>query len=443
MSSSQATSPGVRLKNLDQGAADLAPSVESPTATLPAHAEMSSQPSSRPGRRIDREYLRQRREVQIAAFLESATRAFEDDQDFEKAQKAIDQATILNPNDSRVLAFWDRLDTVRQVQVDALLRDARRHVQERSLETAAECIDRAIELQPDSETALHLRSNVQARLNTGRWMVSRTAWRIVSGVVVMTVLLTAAALSLILSSRTAPDAAVGRLLASAQEAMNAARYEDAVALVTEVLQVDPENAGAAAGVAGATAALETERREAVETLDAPTHARLDANQSASSVQDDVLAGAFTAESNANLSEAGLGGGAIASREGLERVVDAEDLRLEPANAAGRAGLAEAERQAAPPAPPPPPAPTVHVTLCGEDSICGLLTVRVEPAATILFNGVLVGTAAQGVLRLPAGRHQIRLESEEYQFRRIVSIAVDTPARLEVNLEDDGLPRRPQ
>ena len=134
MSSSQATSPVVRSKNLDQVVTGLAPSVESPTATLPAHAEMSSQPSSRPGRRIDREYLRQRREVQIAEFLESATRAFEDDQDFEKAQKAIDQATILNPNDSRVLAFWDRLDAVRQVQVDALLRDARRHVQERSLE---------------------------------------------------------------------------------------------------------------------------------------------------------------------------------------------------------------------------------------------------------------------------------------------------------------------
>ena len=66
-------------------------------------------------------------------------------------------------------------------------------------------------------------------------------------------------------------------------------------------------------------------------------------------------------------------------------------------------------------------------------------VLVEPAATILFNGVAVGTGSQGVLRLPAGRHQIRLESEGYQFRRMVNIASDAPATLEVDLEDEGLP----
>ena len=402
---------------------------------------MSSQPSSRPGQRIDREYLRQRREVQVAAFLESATRAFEDNQDFAKAQKAIDQATILDPDDSRVLAFWDRLDAGRHVQVEALLVDARRHLQEGSLETAAECIERAIELQPDSEAALRLRSSVHLRLSTGRWMVSWTGRRIASGVVVMTGLLMAAALSLILSSGVARDAAVGRLLASAQEAMNAARYEEAAALFIDVLHVDPANAGAVAGVTGATEALDMERREAVEMLNPRGGARLDVDQSARSDQDDVRVAAFTTENSANSSVAALGGGTIASQEGLEQVVGGEDLRPELANAAGRARLTETERRAATRL--PLPASVVYETLCGEDSTCGLLMVRVEPAATILFNGVLVASAAQGVLRLPVGRHQIRLESEEYQFRRLVSISVDTPARLEINLEDDGLPRGPR
>ena len=72
----------------------------------------------------------------------------------------------------------------------------------------------------------------------------------------------------------------------------------------------------------------------------------------------------------------------------------------------------------------------------------MLTVRVEPAAAIFFNGVTLGTGAQGVLRLPAGRHQIRLESDDYQFRRMVNIAGDVPATLEVDLEDEGLPVSP-
>jgi hypothetical protein len=94
---------------------------------------------------------------------------------------------------------------------------------------------------------------------------------------------------------------------------------------------------------------------------------------------------------------------------------------------------------APAASPSPAAPIVVVRLCNEDAACGALRVRVEPAATILFNGVRVGAGAQGMLRLPAGRHQIRLRSDEHEFRRMLTIVRGAPATLEVDLPDEGLP----
>ena len=88
---------------------------------------------------------------------------------------------------------------------------------------------------------------------------------------------------------------------------------------------------------------------------------------------------------------------------------------------------------------PAPGPTIQVSLCSDETACGALAVRVHPTADVLFNGVMMGVAEQGVLRLPTGRHQVRLRSEGYEFRRMVSIEVGSPVSLDVNLEDDGLP----
>ena len=392
---------------------------------------MSSSPSSPQGRKIDRDDLRQRREEMLAGFLATATHALEGNKEYERAQDALDQATLLNPDDSRVLALWERMDAARPAWVDELLRDARRQVKDRSLESAAQLIDQAIEVMPDSDAAVQLRDEVRKRLHAAGQ--ARAVWRVAAGATVGTLFVATAALTLLRSPD--PSAAVRPTLEGAEEAMDAGRYRQAVALYSEALRVDPENAAAASGVSDAAAALEAERRETIEAVSARAR---EANQSFGTVQGLVRA------------DLGLG---EADTEGPTDA-DATDVAPEgePDPATAAVPVPPAPTNAAPTRPAPvegarrdasaaaqASAPTVVARLCNEGSACGMLTLRVEPPATILFNGVAVGTGAQGVLRLPAGRHQIRLESEGYQFRRMVNIAGDAPATLEVDLEDEGLP----
>ncbi len=392
---------------------------------------MSSSPSSQQGRKIDRDDLRQRREEKLADFLATATRALEGKNEYERAQDALDQATLLNPDDGRVLALWERMDAARPAWVDALLRDARRQVKNRSLESAAQLIDHAIEVMPDSDAAVQLRDDVRKRLRAADQ--ARTVWRLAAGAAVGTLFVAAAALTLLRSAD--PFAAVRPTLERAEQAMDAGRYRQAVALYSEALRMDPENAAAASAVSVAAAALEAERRETIEALSARAR---EANQSFGTVQGQVR------------TDLGLG---EADTEGPTDA-DATDVAPEgePDPATAAVPAPPAPTNAAPTRPAPvagarrdasgaaqASAPTVVARLCNEGSACGMLTLRVEPAATILFNGVAVGTGAQGVLRLPSGRHQIRLESEGYQFRRMVNIAGDAPATLEVDLEDEGLP----
>ncbi len=392
---------------------------------------MSSSPSSPQGRKIDRDDLRQRREEKLAGFLATATRALEGTKEYERAQDALDQATLLNPDDSRVLALWERMDAARPAWGDALLRDARRQVKDRSLESAAQLVDQAIEVMPDSDAAVQLRDEVRKRLRAAGQ--ARTVWRVAASAAVGTLFVATAALTLLRSPD--PSAAVRPTLEGAEGAMDAGRYQQAVALYSEALRVDPENAAAASGVSDAAAALEAERRETIEALTARAR---EANQSFATVQGQVRADLGLGEANTegptdadatDVAPEGEPDSATTAVPVPPAPTNAAPTRPAPVEVARRDGSAAAQASA----------PTVVARLCNEGSACGMLTLRVEPAATILFNGVAVGTGAQGVLRLPAGRHQIRLESEGYQFRRMVNIAGDAPATLEVDLEDEGLP----
>ena len=130
---------------------------------------MPDPPSPRRREKIGREELRRRREEKLAALVASAARALDGKQadEFEKAQELVDEATLLSPEDPRVVALWKRLDAGRPARVKALLDEARTLRDARSLEAAAACAERAVDLQPDSRPALELRSAVRARLSAG------------------------------------------------------------------------------------------------------------------------------------------------------------------------------------------------------------------------------------------------------------------------------------
>ena len=82
----------------------------------------------------------------------------------------------------------------------------------------------------------------------------------------------------------------------------------------------------------------------------------------------------------------------------------------------------------------------EAVLCRNDAACGTLVVRVTPAAEIIVDDRSLGTAAVLELRLSAGRHRIRLETDEWRFPRALEIAAGETAEIAVDLEEDGFPR---
>ena len=334
-------------------------------------------------------YLHRRREAEIAAHLESARRALDGEYDGDEAQRALDAAMILDPDNSLALALWDRLEFARA-----------------NGEESGE-VDR------DRSTDLP------------------TRWPIAIGIAIAMLLVSA-----IVLWQTGPGRAGERLLASAQAATDEGRYEEAVALFSQALLLDREDTRAAAGLATSTRALEADRQRAVDAVSARARGRLDAQRPPSDSR----------------IESASGSTAPTSPLGLARIAGVE---LTLSDLAGRAADPPGTFEPRPvPSPratpvslpartPPVPGPAIDVSLCGDETACGVLTVRVQPTADILLNGVAVGAAAEGVLRLPTGRHQVHLESEVYQFRRVVSIEAGAPVNLDINLEDDGLPSATQ
>ena len=84
--------------------------------------------------------------------------------------------------------------------------------------------------------------------------------------------------------------------------------------------------------------------------------------------------------------------------------------------------------------------SVDALACGDDAACGTLVLRVEPAAAIIVNDRALGTAAALRLPLSAGRHRLRLETDDWRFPRTIEIAAGATAELDVVLERDGFPR---
>ena len=346
---------------------------------------MPSDPSFGPGQRIDREYLRRRRETEIAAYLESARRALDVEHDCDEAQRVLDDAMILDPDDARVLALWDRL------------------------------------------RATHANDEEVRGGDRGRSTDRLTRWPIASGIAVATVIV----LALVFWYFGSADSG-SELLASAQEASDAGRYEEAAALFSELLSLDRESTRAAAGLATATMALEAERQRAVDAVSARVRDRPDAQRPPSNRRTESETGDTTPPSRPGPGR--IAGVQLASSEPVRPGADPPRTST-PRPVQSPRGVPDSRPVRTAPA----PGPTIHVSLCGEETACGALAVRVQPAADILFNGVMIGVAEQGVLQLPSGRHQVRLESEGHQFRRMVSIDVGSPASLDVNLENDGLP----
>ena len=384
---------------------------------------MPDAPPSRPGRKVDREELRRRREEKLAELVASAGRALDGHEkadEFEQAQELVDEATLLNPEDPRVAALWRRLDAERPARVKALLDEARTLLEARSLEAAAASAERAVDLQPDSRAALDLRVAIRARLNA----VSRRAqagWRIAAGVVIGVGSLGAATLALL------PDVGppnTGELVASAGDAADPGLEADPALdggpdPVTTALGLGPDPSDASDGDGSELGRLLGDVIDERDALFFET-GRVDGTSLS-----DIAGAAFPEERPAE--------------------ADARPASTPPAGI--RAAPLALARPAAPGPPsaaaPSPAAPIVVARLCDDGVACGALRVSVQPAATILFNGVQVGSGAQGMLRLPAGRHQIRLRSDEHEFRRMVTIARGAPASLEVDLPDEGLPLLPQ
>ena len=382
--------------------------------------------SSRQGKKIGREELRRRREEKLAELVAAASRALDGarakDDKFDEAQELVDEATLLHPEDPRVAALWARLDAERPARVKALLDEARTLLEARSLEAAAACAERAVDLQPDSRPALELRAAVRARLNAGSRR-AQAGWRIAAGVVIGVGSLGAATLALLPDA--GPTAATGELVASAGDAADADGGEQESALDGGL---DPVSAALGLG---------TDPSEASDVEGSEAGGRL---------------GDAGGERDSRFFETGRVDGTSLGDIAGAAFADDRPAELEPAARAAAAPLTGVRPTAAlpdlapPPAPeaePAPAAPIVVARLCDETVTCGALRLRVQPAATILFNGVEVGSGAQGMLRLPAGRHQIRLRSDEHEFRRMVDIARGAPAALEVDLADEGLPLLPQ
>lgn len=78
--------------------------------------------------------------------------------------------------------------------------------------------------------------------------------------------------------------------------------------------------------------------------------------------------------------------------------------------------------------------------CRDDDVCGVLVVRVTPAAEIFVNDLSMGSGTELQLRLPVARHRVRLETERWRFPRVTEIAAGEVTNLNVDLEQDGFIR---
>ena len=83
---------------------------------------------------------------------------------------------------------------------------------------------------------------------------------------------------------------------------------------------------------------------------------------------------------------------------------------------------------------------VEAVLCPDHAACGTLVIRVTPTAEIFVDDRSLGEATSLVLRVPAGRHRVRLETANWRFPRALEVAGGETSEFVVDLERDGFPR---
>ena len=83
---------------------------------------------------------------------------------------------------------------------------------------------------------------------------------------------------------------------------------------------------------------------------------------------------------------------------------------------------------------------VEALRCPDDATCGTLVIRVTPRAEIFVDERSLGTATSLVLPVSAGRHRIRLETAEWRFPRALEIVAGATSEIEVDLAQDGFPK---
>ena len=83
---------------------------------------------------------------------------------------------------------------------------------------------------------------------------------------------------------------------------------------------------------------------------------------------------------------------------------------------------------------------VEALICTDEATCGTLVVQVRPAAEIVVDDRVLGTAARLELRVLAGRHRVRLETDELWFPWTLEVVARATEVLDVNLERQGYPK---
>lgn len=130
----------------------------------------------------------------------------------------------------------------------------------------------------------------------------------------------------------------------------------------------------------------------------------------------------TVEENLRAADAAFGDGRYADARRLFQA--AFDLNASPAATEGLRRVDNAE-----------------AVLCpAGGAACGTLVIRVTPAAEIFVDDRSMGVAGALVLRVPAGRHRVRLETAEWRFPRALEVAAGATAEIDVDLERDGFPK---
>ena len=82
----------------------------------------------------------------------------------------------------------------------------------------------------------------------------------------------------------------------------------------------------------------------------------------------------------------------------------------------------------------------EAVLCLDGSTCGVLVIRVTPAAEIFVDGLSLGENTALTLPVSAGRHRVQLETAEWRFPRALEVTAGGTAEIDVDLERDGFPK---